>query len=122
MKNNYIKEVVVGGVLVVLAVLLLNPFHFWMPDMMHVVVCVLILAVFALFAIFMLRENAGDERDALHRMLAGRVAFLTGAALLIFGIVFQELQNDTLDVWLVVALVAMVLSKLATRIYCDWRL
>ena len=63
MKNNHIQEVIVGSVLVLLAVLLLNPFHFWMPDMMHVVVCVLILAVFALFAIFMLRENAGDDRD-----------------------------------------------------------
>ena len=122
MKNNHIQEVVVGGVLVLLAVLLLNPFHFWMPDMMHVVVCVLILAVFALFAIFMLRENVGDEREAIHRMLAGRVAFLTGAAILTFGIVYQELASDVLDGWLVGALVVMVLSKLMTRIYCDWRL
>lgn len=81
----------------------------------------LTLAVFAVFAIFILREKVQDEREALHRMLAGRVAFLTGSALLTIGIVVQSLQ-DAVDVWLVIVLVAMVLSKLATRLYSDSRL
>ena len=122
MKNNHIKESLVGAVLVALAVLLLNPLGFWMPDMMLMVMLVLMLAVFALFAIFVLRENAQDEREVVHRMLAGRAAFLTGAAILTVGIVFQEIRHDILDNWLVIALVAMVLVKIGARIYTDTRM
>jgi len=121
MKNNLKIEVVISLVLVVLAVLLLNPFHFWMPNMIHMVMLALTLVVFAFFAIFILREKVQDERDTAHRMLSGRVAFLTGSALLTIGIVVQSLKG-TVDVWLVVVLVAMVLSKIVTRIYSDNRL
>jgi len=121
MKNNLKIEVVISLVLVILTVLLLNPFHFWMPDMIHMVMLALTLAIFALFAIFILREKVMDERETVHRMLSGRVAFLAGSALLTIGIVVQSLK-DAVDVWLVVVLVAMVLSKLITRIYSDSRL
>jgi len=121
MKNNLKIEVVISLVLVVLAVLLLNPFHFWMPNMIHMVMLALTLVVFAFFAIFILREKVQDEREAIHRMLSGRVAFLTGSALLTIGIVAQSLKN-AVDVWLVIVLVAMVLSKIVTRIYSDNRL
>ena len=112
---------IISLVLVVLTVLLLNPFHFWMPNMIHMVMLALTLVIFALFAIFILREKVQDERDAVHRMLSGRVAFLTGSTVLTVGIVVQSLQ-DSVDVWLVIVLVAMVLSKLATRMYSDYRL
>lgn len=121
MKNNLKIEIMISIVLAILAILLLNPFHFWMPNMMHMVMLALTLVIFALFAIFILREKVQDERDAVHRMLSGRVAFLTGSALLTIGIVVQSLQ-DAVDVWLVIVLVAMVLSKLVTRIYSDNRL
>ena len=121
MKNNLKVEILISFVLVLLAILLLNPFHFWMPNMMHMVMLAFILVIFALFAIFVLREKVQDERDSVHRMLSGRVAFLTGSALLTIGIVAQSLE-DAVDVWLVVVLVAMVLSKLVTRIYSDNRL
>lgn len=121
MKNNLKSEIGISSVLVVLTVLLLNPFHFWMPNMLHMVVLALTLVIFALFAIFILREKVQDERESAHRMLSGRVAFLTGSALLTLAIVVQSLQ-DAVDVWLVIVLVAMVLSKLITRIYSDNRL
>ena len=121
MKNNLKVEIGISSVLVVLTVLLLNPFHFWMPNMVHMVMLALTLVIFALFAIFILREKIQDEREVVHRMLSGRVAFLTGGALLTIAIVVQSLQ-DAVDVWLVIVLVAMVLSKLITRIYSDNRL
>ncbi len=121
MKNNLKIEVVVSLVLVVLTVLLLNPLHFWMPNMMHMMMLALTLVVFAFFAVFILREKVLDERDAAHRMLSGRVAFITGSTLLTIGIVVQSLQ-DAVDVWLVIVLVTMVLSKLITRVYSDNRL
>lgn len=121
MKNNLKIDIAISFVLIVLTGLLLNPFHFWMPDMIHMIMLALTLVMFALFATFILREKVEDERDAVHRMLSGRVAFLTGSALLTIGIVAQSLQ-DSVDVWLVIVLVAMILSKLIARIYSDSRL
>ena len=121
MKNNLQIESITSLVLIVLAIFLLNPFHFFMPSMVHMMMLGITLVVFAFFAIFILREKVQDERDTAHRMLSGRVAFLVGSALLTIGIIAQSLQ-DRVDTWLVIALVAMVLSKLATRMYSDYRL
>jgi hypothetical protein len=118
MKNNINIEMVSAGVLIILTVLLLNPFDFWMPDMLLMAMLTFTLVTFSAFATFVLRESVGDEREVLHRMLAGRVAFLTGSFLLTVGIVVQAL-NHSVDYWLVVALVGMVLSKLMARIYSD---
>jgi hypothetical protein len=120
MKNNLKIEILVSLVLVLLTILVLNPFHFWMPNMMHMIILALTLASFAFFAIFILREKIRDEREVAHRMLSGRVAFITGSTLLTVAIVVQALQ-DTVDGWLVIVLVSMVISKLATRIYSDTR-
>jgi len=121
MKNNLKVEILISLVLVVLTIFLLNPFHFWMPDMMHILALGITLVALAFFAIFILREKVGDERDNAHKMLSGRIAFLVGSGLLTIGIVTQSFL-DKVDVWLVVVLVAMVLSKLITRIYSDRRL
>ncbi len=121
MKGNTTLEVITSVVLVGLAVLLLNPFHFWMPNMVLVVLLALTLVAFALLAAFVLREQARDERDAAHRMFSGRIAFLTGSTLLVVGIALQAVRH-AVDAWLVVTLVAMVLSKLLTRIYSDARM
>ncbi len=118
MKNNLKMEALISIILVVLAVLLLNPFQFWMPSMLHLTLLALILGIFAFFAVFILQEKVQDEREASHRTLSGRVAFLAGSAILTTGIVVQSLSG-TVDVWLVASLVAMVLSKLITRIYSD---
>ena len=83
---------------------------------MLIVVC--ILAAFAAFSSFVLREFASDEREGLHRMLAGRIAYLAGSAVLTFAIVIQELQH-MLDAWLVAALVIMILTKIVASLYSE---
>ncbi len=118
MANNYFKEFAVGFVLVVLTILLLNPFHFWMPDMMVIIILVATLAVFSLFASFVLRERSGDERDEANRRLAGRIAFLAGTGVMIVGLIVQAF-NHIIDPWLVLALVLMILAKIGMQIYRD---
>ena len=118
MKNNSHKEIGISAVLIVLALFVLNPFNFWMPTMAHMIMLALLLVVFAVFAIFLYREKPDDERDVLHAMNSGRVAFFVGSALLTLGIVVQSLQGPV-DIWLVATLVGMVLSKLLSRIYSD---
>ena len=117
-KNNFIKELGSGIVLLVLLLLILNPFHMWMPSMMVDVVLVLLLAVFGIFAVYLFQENVADEREDNHRMLSGRFAFLSGSAVLIIGIVIEGFMGKT-DPWLFLALVVMIFVKIATRVYTD---
>ncbi len=111
-------EKIVTISLLVIAVLLLNPFHFWMPDMMVMGMLAGALVLFGIFASFILRENKLDERDEIHRTLAGRNAFLIGAGVLILGIVVQG-YHHAVDPWLVIALIAMIVVKIATRLWSD---
>ena len=117
MKNNIIEKVVAGA-LILIAVLLLNPFNFWMPDMMVFGMLAFTLVLFGLFASFILRENTQDERDEYHRTLAGRNAFLAGSAVLIIGIMIEGYMH-AVDPWLVIALTVMLVVKIATRIWSD---
>lgn len=114
--NNFLHEALTSIILITLAVLLLNPFYFWMPDMMVTSILALLVVVFALFSAFVLKERARDEREAVHKMLAGRVAFLAGSLVLTLGIAIQALDH-AVDPWLVVALIVMILSKFIARIY-----
>lgn len=117
MKNN-LKETIVTVALIVIAILLLNPFHFWMPDMMVMCMLAVALGLFGVFASFILRENVVDERDGQHRTLAGRNAFLAGSGVLTLGIVVQG-YNHAVDPWLVSALIVMVVVKMVTRVWSD---
>ncbi len=114
------REILASAVLIVLVLLLLNPFHFWMPTNVEMLLVAGALATFGAVAVFVLRERAIDEREEAHRSSAGRTAFLAGAALLVLGIVVQSF-NHAIDPWLVLALVAMIVVKLATRVYSDAR-
>lgn len=117
MKNN-LKETIITVCLIAIAILLLNPFNFWMPDMVVMCMLAIALALFGLFASFILREETVDERDDAHRTLAGRNAFLAGSAVLMIGIVVQG-YSHTVDPWLVVSLIVMILVKIGTRHWSD---
>lgn len=120
MANNNFKEIIISASLVILLVVIANPFNLWMPNMIHMTILAFTLVFFALLAVFIVREKTIDERDGVHRMLAGRMAFLIGSGGLILGIAYQSYESN-LDVWLVVVLVAMVLTKITTRLYGDHR-
>lgn len=118
--NTFIQTVSTVAVLI-LAVLLLNPFHFWMPGMAQMAVLGCLLVAFAVLSVYLLQEQAGDEREAAHRMLAGRVAFFIGSLLLVIGIAVESVHG-TPNMWLVLALAGMILGKVAARFYSDWKL
>lgn len=117
MKNNF-KEITVTVALIAIAILLLNPFHFWMPDMMVMGMLAVTLALFGLFASFILREKSLDERDDQHKALSGRNAFLAGSGVLTLGIVVQG-YTHSVDSWLVITLIVMVVVKIITRVWSD---
>jgi hypothetical protein len=117
MKNN-IAEILIPLSLVAIALLLLNPFTFWMPSMMLIVILAIGLVVLALFASFVLREKNIDERDMLHSSIAGRNAFLAGVSVLMIGIAIEGYMHHV-DMWLVLALIVMIIAKIVTRFWTD---
>jgi hypothetical protein len=118
MKNKFVLEIIVSLALISLAVLLLNPLHFWMPNMLVIGMLAVGFVLFGILASFILREAAFDERDMVNRSLAGRNAFLIGAAVLMLGILIQG-YTHTVDPWLVITLIAMILVKIGTRLWND---
>ncbi|MCF7865271.1 MAG: hypothetical protein K9M11_02090 [Candidatus Pacebacteria bacterium] len=120
MKHTYVKETLIAIALIVLLVCLANPFDTYMLSMLESFILGGVFIVFSFFASFFWRENAQDEREEIHRSLAGRVAFLVGSIVLLIGIAF-EIRSGTLDVWLIAALVSMIVAKIAARMYSERR-
>ena len=112
-------EFISAAIVIALGILILNPMHFWMPTMMHMAVLAAAVIAFGAFSVFVLRERGGDEREEMHRMFSGRTGFLVGGGVLLAGIV-AESMSETLDPWLVGALLAMILAKLGAHIYSSW--
>ncbi len=107
--------------LVVLVGLCLGPVQaLWMPTMFANMVLAAVITVFIVFAIFIWKEKALDERAELHRLAADRVAFLIGSGILVLGVLWQTWHHAD-NTWLLGALVGMVLTKLAALVYQELR-
>lgn len=114
--NIFASEIIAALILVVLMGGLLNPFHWFMPEPMVMMMILAAVVVFALFASFVWKEKARDEREQLHRTFSGRIAFLSGTAVLVLGIIIEGL-NHKVDVWLVLTLTVMIFAKIIASIY-----
>lgn len=114
------SEIIIALVFLVTMFLCLDPLDWYMPSMAEMLFLVLLVIVFAIFSVFIWKEGKGDEREVMHRMLAGRLAFLAGMAVLIVAIVIQSLQHQ-LDHWLVITLGVMVIAKLVGLLYGEKR-
>lgn len=105
-------------IILILLVLAANPFHFWMPSpVIMLLVCSISIAFF-IFASFVFKENSHDEREQLHSLISGRISFLIGSSILAIATVVKELQGQP-DPWIIGALGTMVLTKILTRIYVE---
>ncbi len=109
-----------AALVLILAALLLNPFHFWMPGMAHMALLGCLLIAFAVLSVYLLQEQARDEREAMHRMRAGRTAFFIGSLILVIGIAVESMHG-TPNMWLVLALAGMIVGKVGARFYSDWK-
>ncbi len=121
MKNNLTLQLIASALCIIFAIVFLNPFHYLMTDMAHMVILGVVAAAFGAFAILILLETGGDERELTHRAYAGRTGFLIGGAILLVAIVWQALKGPV-DPWLGIALCGMVAGKAIARLYCKTRL
>ncbi|MBA3789325.1 hypothetical protein H0X32_02940 [Patescibacteria group bacterium] len=111
-------ERLVAIVLIILLILIGNPFTFWMPSMLIATVLVVITALTFVWAGFIITEKAHDEREELHRTNAGRAAYLGAAGMLTIALVYQGLTH-TIDIWIPATLALMIIAKLASRFFAD---
>ncbi len=118
MKQNSVFEIVSSVAFIILTLLILNPFNFWMPTNIHMMVILGFIILYAVFATFIWKEKSRDEREQYHRATAGRVGFLFGTAVLVAGIVYQSLRH-ILDPWLIIALTSMIIGKIIGFIYSE---
>ncbi len=116
-----IIETISATLILGIAVLFLNPSHLTMPDTMVSMLIVVLIVSFLVFAAFLFREKSSDEREAVHILTAGRISYLVGVSALVMGIIIQTLKHD-IDSWLVIALCAMVFSKILSRIYSQFKM
>ena len=119
MKNNsFARAIVTAVVLIALAILLLDPLKLWMPSTVQMSLLIFLFIAAAVFAGFVWTEKGHDERETLHTMVAGRIAYITGIGIVTLGIIFQSMQH-ALDPWLIIILVAMVIAKIIGFIHAQ---
>ena len=115
---NKLLSIGTAVVLVGLLTLLSDPFMLWMPMGAQLFVLLSAVVLACAWVGFVMYEQAHDEREVLHKMHAGRIAYLSGIAVLTTALVVQGL-NHTIDPWISIALGVMVISKLFTRFYSE---
>lgn len=118
MKNKFLPEITVSIILIVLLILLLDPFMYFMPTPMQLIIVAFVLIIFSSFAAFVWKEKARDEREELHINIASRFAYLSGTVILIIGIIYQ-IFSHSLDRWLVLALITMIIAKIIGSLYAN---
>lgn len=114
-------EIISAITILGITIVFLNPGNLTMPDSVVSMLIVGLIVSFLTFAAFLLREKSSDERESMHVLTAGRMSYLVGVGALILGIIIQALDHN-IDPWLIIALCAMVFSKLLSRIYSHFKM
>lgn len=118
--SRMFSETVVAVVLIVFLVWFVNPFDFFMTDAFHMTLLGVIVACFAVFAMFLWKESCRDEREQLHRFVAARFASITVGGALLSGTIVQAFHH-AIDPWLPMSLAIMVFAKILGRLYAERR-
>lgn len=98
----------------------IDPFHWFMPNELQMLLLCLFAAALALYAGVVFREKARDERESEHRYRASRWGYLVGVVALTIVIVVQDVLHQ-LDPWLLVVLGLMVVVKLVVLRWSAWK-
>ena len=121
MLKEHVGEVVTITAFIVVLILLLNPFGFWMPDALTYMMIAGVVIIFALFAGFVLKDSARDEREVAHKMVSGRIGYVAGVGVLVLAIALEGISQLRVDPWLIIALGSMVLARVLGAWYVESR-
>jgi hypothetical protein len=115
MNKNYL-HVALAAVLVFFLLALADLIPFWMPMMGEMLALLVVSILMLVWAGFIMKDVAHDEREVALKMKSGRMAYLSGLAVLMIALIVQGMQH-TIDPWIAIALAVMVVSKLVARVY-----
>jgi amino acid transporter len=116
MKYITSKELILSLILLILGILLLNPFDMSMSHVLRMTVYGLLLIFTGIFTGLVVHEKAHDERELDHYNRAGRFGYTLGIIVLLAGITWQTVYMPY-DPWLLATLIAMIIGKVGSRIY-----
>lgn len=118
MKKTIFAESVLLAILSVLLVLLVNPFHIVMKLMLSAGVIALLVILYLVKFFIIWREKPQDERDLEHRLKSSWASYSSVSVLLFVGVIVEALSGGV-DIWLIVALTGMFISKLVSLLYLE---
>jgi len=113
---KFLNEITISIFFLILIVLFLDPLMVLMPHSLIYMALGGVVLLFALFANYVWREHSLDEREEMHKAVAGRIGYLVGSGILMVALVAQTLSGHV-DTWLVLGLAGMVVGKLAGLAY-----
>ena len=70
MKERIFNEIIIAAALLILLVLVVNPWHLWMPDTLTYAAIGVLLILTGLFAGIAFRGTPEDEREEMHLFFA----------------------------------------------------
>lgn len=113
--KNFLVEILLVLVLVALSIGIFNPY--WMPMGMQLLLLVALVVLFGVFAVFLWREQGGDERERMLMHMSDRTGFLAGGSVLLIAIVVDTYMNHYFNPWILGALAALIIGKVLSFIY-----
>jgi len=112
-KDN-LREILIALGLIIILIFLMNPMDLYYSNMMLLSSLTILIILFIFFSIFIWKDKSVDEREELHQHLASRSAYLIGSGIMLLGIIVQSLEH-AIDIWLVIALIGMIISKIVVK-------
>jgi uncharacterized membrane-anchored protein len=109
-----------GTLVVVSLIALVNPFDLLMSFGVEMGIITILALGMATFGVYLWQEQPADEREAHYGTIASRLAYFSGALVLLIGIAIQ-FTASRIDPWLPGSLAAMVLAKMASGFWLSRR-
>lgn len=111
------KDIIISTILIGILLAFLQPnAMLLMPNTVSTLLIIGMATSFLLFTSLVWRERVHDEREAIHRATSGWWSFLVGSVALVTAIIIQAIDHH-IDPWLIIVLIIMLLTKLASRLH-----
>lgn len=116
MKSSRRSEIIVATILALLLILFVDPMGLSMSYDMHEFLLSLAVVVFGLYVGLFQSEDPTDERERWHVMVASRGGYVAALFTAAIG-VFVQAMSGTVDTWLMIVLLMLVLARVLSGIW-----
>jgi len=115
---THIREVFISLVLIFVLIVFTQTSKSFQPQRFDMAMIITLSVTVILYLALFWKEKALDERETVHKSIAGRVAYVVGVLVLSTGIIYQSLSHNV-DPWLMYTLIGMVLGKVLGHAFLE---